>query len=69
MPPQAAPKSPVSGSFIAGVQGEWSDTIMSRVPVGDAGPKRLAVSLASRTGGPTLAAVAPSAISSAASVR
>ena len=68
MPPQAAPKSPVSSRFAATGQGEWSDTMQPIVP--SSSPAHSASRLApSRIGGQHLNSVAPSGTSSARRVR
>ncbi len=68
MPPQAAPKSPVSLRFSSGGQGEWSDTTQSITP--DSSPRHSASRLAAfRIGGQHLNSVAPGGTSSAAKNR
>ena len=64
MPPHAEKKSPLSNSFIAGIDGEWSDTTMSITPSASACQSRSWLA-ASRTGGQHLYWVWPSGTSSA----
>ena len=68
MPPQAAPKSPVSRRLSWGGQGEWSDTTSSMTPSASPCQSRSRFS-ASRMGGQHLSWVAPSAMVSASKVR
>ena len=68
IPPQAAPKSPVSSRLSSGVDGEWSDTTMSISP--SARPCHSSSRLASsRIGGQHLYRLAPSGTVSAVNVR
>jgi hypothetical protein len=68
IPPQAAPKSPVSSRLSSGVDGEWSDTMMSIMP--SARPCHSSSRFASsRIGGQHLYCVAPSGTASAVKVR
>ncbi len=68
MPPQAAPKSPVSRRFSPGGQGEWSETTQSMAPASS--PRHSASRLtASLIGGQHLNSVPPGGTSSAAKNR